>query len=191
MRALLRLSPFVRPYWKQVLLAAFSLLALTAANLWVPYLIQQVIDVGLAQRDRAYLTQAAWLILGIGVARAGLLFARRYLTAWVAQRVTYDLRNRIYAHLQRLSIGFHDRTPSGQLISRTIEDVRAVTNFLNGGLVEILQMALMFVAALGVMFAANPRLALVASLPLIPLVLVATNFGQKVTHLFYRVDQIM
>ncbi len=191
MRALLRLSPFVRPYWKQVLLAAFSLLALTAANLWVPYLIQQVIDVGLAQRDRAYLTQAAWLILGIGVARAGLLFARRYLTAWVAQRVTYDLRNRIYAHLQRLSIGFHDRTPSGQLISRTIEDVRAVTNFLNGGLVEILQMALMFVAALGVMFAANPRLALVASLPLIPLVLVATNFGQKVTHLFYRVDQSM
>ena len=191
MRALLRLSPFVRPYWKQVLLAAFSLLALTAANLWVPYLIQQVIDVGLAQRDRAYLTQAAWLILGIGVARAGLLFARRYLTAWVAQRVTYDLRNRIYAHLQRLSIGFHDRTPSGQLISRTIEDVRAVTNFLNGGLVEILQMALMFVAALGVMFAANPRLALVASLPLIPLVLVATNFGQKVTYLFYRVDQSM
>ncbi len=191
MRALLRLSPFVRPYWKQVLLAAFSLLALTAANLWVPYLIQQVIDVGLAQRDRAYLTQAALLILGIGVARAGLLFARRYLTAWVAQRVTYDLRNRIYAHLQRLSIGFHDRTPSGQLISRTIEDVRAVTNFLNGGLVEMLQMALMFVAALGVMFAANPRLALVASLPLIPLVLVATNFGQKVTHLFYRVDQSM
>jgi len=66
-----------------------------------------------------------------------------------------------------------------------------VTNFLNGGLVEMLQMALMFVAALGVMFAANPRLALVASLPLIPLVLVATNFGQKVTHLFYRVDQSM
>jgi len=88
----------VRPYWKQVLLAAFSLLALTAANLWVPYLIQQVIDVGLAQRDRTYLTQAAWLILGIGVVRAGLLFARRYLTAWVAQWVTYDLRNRIQPH---------------------------------------------------------------------------------------------
>ena len=191
MRALLRLLPFLRPYWKRVILAAFSLLALTAANLWVPYLIQQVIDIGLARRDRVYLTQAALLILGIGMARAGLLFARRYLTAWVAQRVTYDLRNRIYAHLQRLSIGFHDRTPSGQLISRTIEDVRAVTNFLNSGLVEILQMSLMFAAALGIMFASNPRLALVASLPLIPLVLVATNFGQKVTHLFYRVDQSM
>ncbi len=191
MRALLRLIPFVRPYRRQVFLAALSLLALTAANLWIPRIIQQVIDVGLARKDRAYLLQAALLILGIGVARAGMLFARRYLTAWVAQRVTYDLRNRLYAHLQRLSIGFHDRTPSGQLISRTIEDVRSITHFLNGGLVEILQMALMFVAVMGVMFAANPRLALVASLPLIPLVLMAVQFGHKATQMFYRVDQSM
>ncbi len=191
MRALLRLAPFLRPYWGRVSLAAISLLAITAANLWVPDIIRRVIDVGLVQRDPAYLARAAGLILAIGVARALLLFLRRYLTAWVAQRVTYDLRNRIYAHLQRLSIGFHDRTPSGQLISRTIEDVRSVTNFLSGGLVEMLQMGLMFVAALGVMFAANPRLALVASLPLIPLVLITTNFGQKVTRLFYRVDHSM
>lgn len=191
MRALLRLSEFLRPYWGRVALAAVSLLAITAANLWVPDIIRQVIDTGLAQRDRAYLARAALLILGIGIARAGLLFLRRYLTAWVAQRVTYDLRNRLYAHLQRLSIRYHDQMPTGQLISRTIEDVRSVTGFLGGGLVEVLQMFIMFVAALGVMFAANPRLALIASLPLIPLVLVTTQFGQKVTHLFYRVDQSM
>lgn len=189
MRALLRMFTFLRPYLLQVGLAFFSLLAITTANLVVPDIIRQVIDTGLLLGERAYLTRAALLILGIGLGRALFLFLRRYLTAWIAQRVSFDLRNRLYAHLQRLSFAYHDQTPAGQLISRTIEDVRSVTNFLGGGLIELVQMGLMFVAALAVMYSANARLAAIATLPLIPLVLVTTNFGQKVTHMFYRIDQ--
>lgn len=189
MRALLRMFTFLRPYLLQVGLALFSLLAITTANLVVPDIIRQVIDTGLLLGERAYLTRAALLILGIGLGRALFLFLRRYLTAWLAQRVSFDLRNRLYAHLQRLSFAYHDQTPAGQLISRTIEDVRSMTNFLGGGLIELVQMGLMFVAALAVMYSANTRLAAIATLPLIPLVLVTTNFGQKVTHMFYRIDQ--
>ncbi len=189
MRSLLRMLTFLRPYLLQVGLAFVSLAAITAANLVVPDIIRQVIDTGLLLGDRAYLTRAALLILGIGLGRALFLFLRRYLTAWIAQRVSFDLRNRIYAHLQRLSFSYHDQTPAGQLISRTIEDVRSLTNFLGGGLIELVQMGLMFVAALTVMYVTNPRLAAIATLPLIPLVLVTTNFGQKVTHMFYRIDQ--
>ena len=189
MRSLLRMLPFLRPYLLQVGLAFLSLAAITVANLVVPDIIRQVIDTGLLLGDRAYLTRAALLILGIGLGRAAFLFARRYLTAWIAQRVSFDLRNRLYAHLQRLSFAYHDQTPAGQLISRTIEDVRSVTNFLGSGLIELLQMALMFVAALAVMFAANPRLAAIAMLPLIPLIGITTRFGRRATALFYRVDQ--
>lgn len=189
MRALLRMFTFLRPYLLQVGLAFFSLLAITAANLVVPDIIRQVIDTGLMLGDRAYLTRAALLILGIGLGRALFLFLRRYLTAWIAQRVSFDLRNRLYAHLQRLSFSYHDQTPAGQLISRTIEDVRSVTGFLGDGLVQLLQMGLMFVAALVVMATANIRLTAIVALPLIPLVLVTTNFGQKVTQMFYRIDQ--
>ncbi len=189
MRSLARVIPFLRPYLPQVGLAFLSLGAVTAANLVVPDIIRQVIDTGLLRGDRAYLARAAGLILGLGLGRALFLFLRRYLTAWIAQRVSFDLRNRLYAHLQRLPFAYHDRTPAGQLISRTIEDVRSVTNFLGSGLIELLQMGLMFVAALTVMFVANPRLAVIALLPLLPLLAVTTRFGQRVTALFYRVDQ--
>ncbi|HID85353.1 MAG TPA: ABC transporter ATP-binding protein, partial [Anaerolineales bacterium] len=185
------------PFWYNTLVAGFiaclaiaaGAWAITTANLVVPDIIRQVIDTGLLLGERAYLTRAALLILGIGLGRALFLFLRRYLTAWLAQRVSFDLRNRLYAHLQRLSFAYHDQTPAGQLISRTIEDVRSMTNFLGGGLIELVQMGLMFVAALAVMYSANTRLAAIATLPLIPLVLVTTNFGQKVTHMFYRIDQ--
>ncbi|HID84429.1 MAG TPA: hypothetical protein EYP54_04875 [Anaerolineales bacterium] len=69
MRALLRMFTFLRPYLLQVGLAFFSLLAITTANLVVPDIIRQVIDTGLLLGERAYLTRAALLILGIGLGR--------------------------------------------------------------------------------------------------------------------------
>lgn len=189
MRALWRLWPFVRPYAGRVVAAAILLLVITATSLWIPDIIRRVIDVGLARGDVHYLARAGALILTLGVFRGGMLYLHRYLAAWVALHATYDLRNHLYAHLQRLSVDFHDQMPSGQLISRTIEDMRSVTNFLSGGLVEIARITVMFIAAIGIMLVENPRLALVSVIPLGLLVLVTTRFGQKVTLLFYRVDQ--
>jgi ATP-binding cassette subfamily B protein len=123
MKHLLRLRTYVRPYWPQILASLLLLLCLTGLSLIVPEVIQRVLDIGLARRDIGYLIQSALVILGIGAARAVLSYFQRYLSEWVAQHIGYDLRNRLYDHIQHLSFTYHDHAQSGQLMaaSKTCE----------------------------------------------------------------------
>ncbi len=189
MTSLWRLRHYLRPYWRQVLIAFAALVGITAARLVIPNILREVIDRGLTQGDKAYLGEAALLILGVGLGQAALTFVRRYTSEWLAQHIAYDLRNRLYDHIQRLDFAYHDRAQTGQLISRTTEDVRSLQRFAGYGLVELLQLALLAAGAVALMVSAQPLLAALALLPMIPLVWVTTRFGRKVSRLFYRVDQ--
>ncbi|RPI24335.1 MAG: ABC transporter ATP-binding protein, partial [Chloroflexota bacterium] len=107
MKFLWRLRSYLRPYWPQVLLSLFFLLLLTGANLVIPAIIRQVIDVGLARGEHVYILNAGLLILAIGIAHAALTYGQRYVSEWIAQHVGYDLRNRLYDHIQNLPFSFH------------------------------------------------------------------------------------
>ncbi len=189
MSSLWRLRHDLRPYWRQVLIAFAALVGITAARLVIPNILRDVVDRGLTSGDRAYLGEAALLILGIGLGQAALTFLRRYTSEWLAQHVAYDLRNRLYDHIQHLDFAYHDQAQTGQLISRTTEDVRSLQRFAGYGLVELLQLGLLAAGAVVLMVGAQPMLAGLALLPMIPLVWVTTRFGRKVSRLFYRVDQ--
>ena len=160
MRQLLRLRVYIRPYKKQILLALLSLILTTAINLAIPAIIQQVIDVGLGRGEVRFLLGAALVILVIGVTRAGLLYAQRFLSEWIASHIGYDLRNRLYDHIQHLSFGYHDHAQTGQLISRTIEDVRSIERFTGYGLVELLHLSLLLVGIMVLLFIGNAPLPL-------------------------------
>ncbi|MBN1148810.1 MAG: ABC transporter ATP-binding protein [Anaerolineales bacterium] len=188
MSPLLRLGLFLRPYRLQVLLALLATLGLTVASLLVPAIIQQVIDVGLARGQVGFLVWAALALLGIGLLRAGLLYAQRYLSEWIAAHIGYDLRNRLYDHIQHLPFSFHDYAQTGQLISRVIEDVRAVERFTGFGVVELLRVALLLIGIVGLLFWQNPRLASITILPVVILILMTVNFGQRVSGYFLDVD---
>ena len=95
MKHLLRLLPSLRSYWGQITLSLFLLLVLTGLGLLVPAIIQRVIDVGIKNEDLAYLLKSALLILGIGAAHAVLIYFQRYLSEWIAQKIGYDMRNRL------------------------------------------------------------------------------------------------
>jgi ATP-binding cassette subfamily B protein len=190
-RSLFRIFEFLRPYAWQVATALFSLLLITAANLVVPEVIRRVIDIGLIGGETSYLLNAALVILGIGVISFGLDFSNRYLSSWIAFRVTYDLRNRLYNHIQHLSFSYHDYTQTGQLISRCIEDVRSVQQFTGSGVVDLIRIILLLVGVIIVLFTENARLAAIALLPMIPLFFTTTRFGGRVGRLFYRVDKAM
>ena len=189
MSSLWRLRHYLRPYWRQVLIAFLALVGITAARLVIPNILRDVVDRGLTSGDRAYLGKAALLILGIGLGQAALTFVRRYTSEWLAQHIAYDLRNRLYDHIQHLDFAYHDQAQTGQLISRTTEDVRSLQRFAGYGLVELLQLGLLAAGAVVLMVSAQPMLAGLALLPMIPLVWVTTRFGRKVSRLFYRVDQ--
>lgn len=189
MKDLFRLWPFLRPYRVQITLALLITLALTGLLLTIPAIIRRVIDHGLTAGDvNLIITSAVFLAL-IGIARSALIYFQRYISEWIASHIGYDLRNRLYDHIQHLSFGFHDHMQTGQLISRVIEDVRAVERFTGFGVIEMIRLALLITGILALLFTENPRLAAIALLPMIPLLLVTISFGSRVGGLFLKVDQ--
>jgi ATP-binding cassette subfamily B protein len=191
MRHLWRLRPFLHTYRLQTILSLVALLILTAGQLLIPALIRLVIDVGIAGGNARLLAGLAGIIMIVGVFMAGLIYAQRYLSEWIAAHIGYDLRNQLYNHIQHLPFTFHDHAQTGQLISRCIEDVRAIERFTGSGVVDLIRLAVLMVGIVALLFAENARLAAIALLPMIPLVLITTNFGRKIGKLFLSVDNLL
>ena len=188
MNHLLRTRTFLKPYYWQILGTLLALLLLTGLNLLVPRIIQTVIDKGLVEGETSSLIQSALLLLGLGLASAILNLVHRYGSEWTAARVGYDLRNRMYDHIQHLPFTYHDHVQSGQLISRCIEDVRSIEKFAGGAVADLVRFVLLTMGVLYIMLTANTELAVIALLPMIPLILLTTIFGTKIGGLFFAVD---
>jgi ATP-binding cassette, subfamily B, bacterial len=95
-------------------------------------------------------------------------------------QIAFDLRNRLYDHIQRLSFSFHDHAQSGQLISRCIEDVRSLQNFTGSGIVELSRVVMLMVRHHHHPVHYPSLLALISLIPLVPLTLMTTSFGKRV-----------
>jgi len=188
MKHLLRTRIFLKPYFWQILATLLMLLTITGLNLIVPRIIQTVVDKGLVQGETSSLIQSALLLLALGLGSAILSLGNRYGSEWVAARVGYDLRNRMYNHIQHLPFTYHDHVQSGQLISRCIEDVRAIERFAAGSLGDLIRFILLSLGILYIMLSANISLALIALVPMIPLILMTGIFGTKIGALFFAVD---
>jgi ATP-binding cassette subfamily B protein len=188
MAPLLRLRTFIKPYLPQTFLNLILLLTLTGLSLYVPSVIRQIVDVGLTSGQPRLLVNSALVLLGLGLATALLNLCQRYLAEWIAARIGYDLRNKLYDHIQRQPFTYHDHNQSGQLISRCIEDVRSIEHFAGSAVVETVQFVLLTVGILWLMLADNPKLAIIGLLPMIPLVAITLEFGTRIGPLFFKVD---
>jgi ATP-binding cassette subfamily B multidrug efflux pump len=188
MHSLFRLRIYLQPYRLQILLSLITLLLLTTASMVIPALIQQVIDVGLQRNDVRFLINIALLIIAIGVARAFITYANRYINEWISNHIGYDLRNRLYDHIQYLPFTYHDHSQAGQLISRCIEDVRAIERFAGSAISELIRISILMMGITAYLFIENPRLAMIALIPIIPLLWIATDFGRRISSFFYAVD---
>ncbi len=173
---------------RQVLISLLTLLTLTGLNLLTPRVLQSVVDVGLAGGQTRSLVVSALILLGLGLASAVLNLLHRYLSEWIAASVGYDLRNQLYDHIQRLPFSYHDHVQSGQLISRCIEDVRAIEKFAGSSVAELARFFFLSFGVLFVMFSVNARLTLISLLPIIPLIVMTSSFGVKIGGLFFAVD---
>jgi len=189
MKHLLRIKKFLKPYFWQILATLLILLTITGLSLLVPRIIQSVIDEGLARGEKSYLIHSALLLLGLGLASAILTLGNRYLSEWIAAHVGYDLRNHMYDHIQYLPFTYHDHAQSGQLISRCIEDVRSIEKFAGSAVADLIRFVILSVGIVWIMLADNARLAVVALLPILPLILMTSRFGTKVGKLFFEVDK--
>jgi ABC-type multidrug transport system fused ATPase/permease subunit len=172
-----RLLGFLRPYRVGVSWS-FALAALAmGTGVLIPYLVGRTVDD--IRGGRVNLWPLAGAILGAAALRFALSAARRLVAGRVSLGVEFDLRNRVYAHLQSLELAFFDEQQTGQLMSRSTVDLQSVRFFLGYGLIFMAQSALTILIAGGVMFGVNPVLALVTLAPTPFVVWVAFVYGRK------------
>jgi ATP-binding cassette subfamily B protein len=141
-----------------------ALLLATGAALLPPYLAGRAIDEGIRKHDLTALDVIVLAYLGAAVVNWVATYAQTYLVNWVGERALQDLRVRIFDHLQHLSIGFHDRNKAGVLISRMTNDVEALDQLVTDGVVTLFSSSLTLIGTAGILFALDPKLALVTFL---------------------------
>jgi ATP-binding cassette subfamily B protein len=162
-KTFVRLLGFLRPY-RRAVAVSFALAAVAmGAGVLIPFLVGQTID--RVRHGRTDLWPLVGAILAAGVLRLAFSVSRRLVAGRVSLGVEYDLRNRMYAHLQSLEVAFFDEQQTGQLMSRATVDLQAVRFFLGYGLIFIAQSAITIVVAAAVMIAVNPGLAAIALFP--------------------------
>ncbi|MGI5214221.1 ABC transporter ATP-binding protein [Plantactinospora sp. CA-290183] len=175
-RNLWRLRRYVRPYtWHLVwlLLAAF---AATGAGIAVPLVVRQVVDGPIAHRDPDGLLRLGALALVLGIAEALLIFVRRWAQSSSAVGMEAAIRDELYAHLQRLHIGFHDRWQSGQLLSRVTSDLSVIRRFLSFGLIFLVVNITTYVTVVALLIALHWPLGLLVAASAVPLFVVSRRF---------------
>ena len=172
-RRVAELARLTKPYKARTALSIVSLLAATVTALAPPLLAKFAIDDAISKNDLGLL----WWIVGAFVV-AGLLnwamsYAQTYLTGWVGERILADLRTGLFRHLQRLSLGFYERTRAGVIISRLTNDVEAIDQLVTDGVTSLVQNSLTLIGTAILLFVLDWRLAL-ATLAVIPLMGIAT-----------------
>jgi ABC-type multidrug transport system fused ATPase/permease subunit len=172
-----RLLGFLRPY-KAGVLWSFLLAGLAmGTGVLIPFLVGRTVDQ--VRNGHAELWPLAVAILVAAVLRFALSGARRLVAGRVSLGVEYDLRNRVYSHLQSLELAFFDEQQTGQLMSRSTVDLQAVRFFLGYGLIFLVQSGLTILIAAAVMFAVNPVLAALTLAPTPFVVWIAFVYGRK------------
>src|SRR6266496_2443873 len=184
-RRLATLARLTAPYRTRTTLSIFSLLLATATALAPPFLSKYAIDDGIKKNNLG----ALWLIVAVfllaGLANWGMSYVQTYLTGWVGERILADLRNKLFGHLQRLSLGFFERNRAGVIISRLTNDVEALDQLVTDGVTSLVQNTLTLFGTAVILFFLDWRLAL-ATMTILPLVVVATALFRKHSARAYR-----
>jgi ATP-binding cassette, subfamily B, bacterial len=179
MASLWRMRDYVRPYTGRILIMIAAALLSELSPVVIPFIIQRVIDGPLADGDRQALLPLALLVLLFGLAEAVAILVRRWVMTRSALGIETDIRNDLYAHLQRLPVSVHDRWQSGQLLSRATGDLATIRRFLGFGLVFLVVNAATFVVVGTVLIATYWPLGVLVLLSALPLTAGSMHFERR------------
>jgi ABC-type multidrug transport system fused ATPase/permease subunit len=183
-RRLSALYRLARPYKARTVLAIVSLLGATAVALAPPYLVGRTVD----EVRHGNTNLLGWFVgafVAVGVLGILFTYAQTFYTGWTGERMLADLRNLLFRHLQRLSLGFYERNRAGVIISRLTNDVEALDQLVTDGVTSLVQNSLTLIGTAVILFFLDWRLAL-ATLVVMPLMGVATAWFRKRSGSAYR-----
>jgi ATP-binding cassette, subfamily B, bacterial len=179
MAALWRLRGYLRPYLARLAFMLAAACTSVGTALVIPLLTKALIDGALATHDRGLLLPIALAATGLGIAQAALNFTRRWVQASAVTGMEQAMRRDLYAHLQRLDVGFHDEWQSGQLLSRATTDLSAIRRFAGFGTVFLITNVVTFVAVIVLLIHLNWWLGLITGGVFLPVVLVSSRFERR------------
>jgi len=184
-RRISTLARLTAPYRGRTAIAIATLLAATFTSLAPPYLAKLALDDGIRKQDYGTLVLIVVAFLVAGILNWIASAAQTYFTGWTGERMLADLRNKLFRHLQRLSLGFFERNRAGVLISRLTNDVEALDQLVTDGVTSLFQNTLILAGSAIILFLLDWRLAL-ATLSVFPLMAVATAVFRIVSSRAYR-----
>jgi ATP-binding cassette subfamily B protein len=193
------LSPFLRPYRRQFLLAGIALLFAAGATLAIPAAFKQMIDLGFGAAGAASATAAAGAaieggslehinatflaLFGVAAVLALATAARFYMVSWLGERVTADIRSAVYGHVVRQSPEFFETTRTGEVLSRLTTDTTLIQTVVGTSISLALRNTLLFFGGLVMLFVTSPRLTSIILGLLVLVVLPIVLFGRRVRKL--------
>ena len=179
MKNYIRLMNYIRPYVKHLAFAIVCIVLAAAANLYVPWIIKDMIDKVLMERDMAMLNLIAGGIIVVFFFRGIFYYGQSYLVSFVGQRVVIDIREALFEKFQRMPLAYFDRHQTGEIMSYVTNDVQALQNALVDKLIELVTESSVLVGSIALMFYLDWKLTLI-TLITVPLVGQAMNiFGKK------------
>jgi ATP-binding cassette, subfamily B, multidrug efflux pump len=186
-----RLNFYLRRYWRRYFFGAFCLLGTATLVMWIPWWIREAVRVIEMGGPLSDVTYYAALIGGAAVAQGFVRTFSRSLIFNTGRNVEYDLRNDLFAHLQKLPVSFYQSQRTGDLMSRLINDISAVRVMLGPGILNLANAPLYYVYALALMFSMDVRMTLAAVAPFPILMLAASRFRGQIMKCSLEVQQQM
>ena len=183
-KAVKRALGYLRGYRWETAGALLSLLLVSAANLGAPQLIRWAIDDGVARGDRRVVWLSVLGLVGLALARSLFNFLQGYLAERASQGVAFDLREELFARIQRLSFSYYDQAQTGQLLTRLTNDVEQVRLFVGGGVVQLAASAAMLAGCATLLFALDWAIALAALGTILPILFAMRRFVGKMGPMF-------
>ncbi len=173
-----RIFSYLTPYWKQMAIVLVCILGSSALTLLPSVLTGRIIDEGLIGQDMKKLVTLILISLGVTLGGNLIRVAESYLNNWIAQHITYDMRNKMYRHLQRMSQGFFTSNNQGDIITRMTGDIAGVERVITSTFSSILSNGITLVVAMVLMYRENWILATIGVL-IIPLFAIPTRMAGK------------
>ena len=174
-----RLISFIKPYWKRLGLAVICIIMSAAANLYVPWIIKDMVDKVLMNKDMMLLNLIAAGIVVVFLFRGIFYYGQSYLVSYIAQRVIIDVRELLYIKFQKLQLGYYEKKQTGTIMSYITNDVAALQAALVDSLIEMVTELSILIGSLIMMFYLDWKLSIV-TLVVVPVIGQAMKiFGRK------------
>ncbi len=177
--------PYLKQYRVPAILSVVLMLVYTVLNLANPYLIGVAIDSYITHRDLKGLAIIGGILLLVNIAMWQAQYWQVWNMSWTGQQILYHVSSDMYAHLQKLSLSFYDRTQIGRVMSRLQSDIDVLESMLSSGLLSMLSSVVALVGIVGIMIAINAELALL-SFTVLPIMTAISIFWQKYAQRSFR-----